>query len=108
MVSIISLLQITTKLTSILNSTIRYAMFMHNEHNREETQLAPGSHEKSYNDKLQNLSSSLNIIRVIKSRRMRWVSHVARMGRRGMLTLLVAKLKRKRLFMGLRRDGRTK
>jgi hypothetical protein len=34
-------------------------------------------HEKELND----LHSSQSIIRVIKSRRMRWVEHVARMGR---------------------------
>jgi uncharacterized protein (UPF0128 family) len=32
------------------------------------------------NEKLNNLYSSPNIIRVIKSRRMRWAGHVARMG----------------------------
>jgi hypothetical protein len=31
-----------------------------------------------------NLYSSPSIIRMIKSRRMRWAGHVARMGRRGM------------------------
>jgi ribosomal protein L28 len=34
--------------------------------------------------KLHNLYSSPNIIRMIKSRSMRWAGHVARMGRRGM------------------------
>jgi hypothetical protein len=33
-----------------------------------------------YNDELHNLYSSSNIVRVIKSRRMRWAGHVARMG----------------------------
>jgi hypothetical protein len=33
---------------------------------------------------LYNLYSSPSIIRMIKSRRMRWAEHVARMGRRGM------------------------
>jgi hypothetical protein len=33
-----------------------------------------------YNDELHNLYSSPNIVRVIKSRRMRWAGHVARMG----------------------------
>jgi hypothetical protein len=32
---------------------------------------------KLHNDELRNLYSSLNIVRVIKSRRMRWVGHVA-------------------------------
>jgi hypothetical protein len=34
-----------------------------------------------HNDELHSLYSSPNIVRVIKSRRMRWAGHVARMGR---------------------------
>jgi hypothetical protein len=37
-----------------------------------------------HNEELHNLYSSPNIIRMIKSRRMRWAEHVARIGRRGM------------------------
>jgi len=33
-----------------------------------------------YNEDLNDLYSSPNIVRVIKSRRMRWTGHVARMG----------------------------
>jgi hypothetical protein len=39
-----------------------------------------GEWRKLHNEKLHNLDSSLNIIRIIKSRRMRWAVHVARMG----------------------------
>jgi hypothetical protein len=39
-----------------------------------------GSWRKLHNDELHNLYSSPNIVRVIKSRRMRWAGHVARMG----------------------------
>jgi hypothetical protein len=35
-------------------------------------------------NELHNLYSSLSTIKIIKSRRMRWVGHVARMGSRGM------------------------
>jgi hypothetical protein len=35
-----------------------------------------------HKEELYGLSSSSNIIRVIKSRRMRWAGHVARMGER--------------------------
>jgi hypothetical protein len=35
---------------------------------------------KLHNDELHSLYSSPNIVRVIKSRRMRWAGHVARMG----------------------------
>jgi len=36
---------------------------------------------KLHNEELNDLYSSPNIVRVIKSRRMRWAGHVARMGR---------------------------
>jgi hypothetical protein len=39
-----------------------------------------GDWRKLHNEKLHNLYSSPNIIRMIKSRRMRWAGHVARMG----------------------------
>jgi hypothetical protein len=35
---------------------------------------------KLYNEELHNLYSSPSILRFIKSRRMRWVGHVGRMG----------------------------
>jgi hypothetical protein len=35
---------------------------------------------KVHNEELNDLYSSPNIVRVIKSRRMRWAGHVARMG----------------------------
>jgi hypothetical protein len=40
------------------------------------------SWRKLHNDELHSLYSSPNIVRVIKSRRMRWAGHVARMGKR--------------------------
>jgi hypothetical protein len=39
-----------------------------------------GSWRKLHNDELHNLYSSPNIVMVVKSRRMRWVGNVARMG----------------------------
>jgi hypothetical protein len=39
-----------------------------------------GSWRKLHNDELHSLYYSPNIVRVIKSRRMRWTGHVARMG----------------------------
>jgi hypothetical protein len=45
-----------------------------------------GSWRKLHNDELHDLNSSLNIVRVIKSRRMRWAGHVACMGRGEVLT----------------------
>jgi hypothetical protein len=39
-----------------------------------------GSWRKLHNDELHSLYSSPNIVRVIKSRIMRWAGHVARVG----------------------------
>jgi hypothetical protein len=44
---------------------------------RDET---TGEWRKLHSEELHNLFSSPNVIRQIKSRRMRWVGHVARMG----------------------------
>jgi len=45
------------------------------------------------NEELNDLYCSTNIVRVIKSRRMRWAGHVARMReRRGVYRVLVGKL----------------
>jgi hypothetical protein len=41
-----------------------------------------GGWRKPHNEELHNLYSSPSIIRMIKSRRMSWAGHVARMGRR--------------------------
>jgi hypothetical protein len=43
-----------------------------------------GDWRELHNQEPHNLYSSPSIIRVIKSRRMRWAGHVAQMGRRGM------------------------
>jgi len=52
---------------------------------------------KLHNEEHSDLYSSLNIIRVIKLRRMRWAGHVAPMGlRRGAYRVLVGKTEGKR------------
>jgi hypothetical protein len=43
-----------------------------------------GGWRKLHNEELHNLYSLPSIIRMIKSRRMRWAGHVSHMGRRGM------------------------
>ena len=51
-----------------------------------------GDWRKLHNEELNDLYPSPSIVRVIKSRRMRWVGHVARMGeRRGVYRVLVGK-----------------
>jgi hypothetical protein len=56
-----------------------------------------GSWRKMHNDELHNLYSSLNIVRMIKWRRMRLVGHVARIGEgRGVYRVLVGSPEGKR------------
>jgi hypothetical protein len=56
-----------------------------------------GSWRNLHNDELQSLYSSPNIVKVIKSRTMRWAGHVARMGEgRGVYGLLVGRPEGKR------------
>ena len=57
-----------------------------------------------HNEELNDLYSSPNIVRVIKSRRMRWAGHVARMGEeREVYRVLVGKLEGKILGRPRRR-----
>jgi hypothetical protein len=63
-----------------------------------------GSWRKLHNDELHSLYSSPNIVTVIKSRRMRWARHVARMGEgRGVYRVLVGRPEGKRLLERPRR-----
>ena len=56
-----------------------------------------GDGRKLHNEELNDLHSSPNIVRVIKSRRIRWARHVARLGdRRGVYRILVGKPEGKR------------
>ena len=56
-----------------------------------------GEWRKPHNEELNNLYSSPNIVRVIKSRRMRWAGHVARTGeRKGLYRVFVGKTEGKR------------
>jgi hypothetical protein len=50
-----------------------------------------------HNDELHSLYSSPNIVRVVKSRRMRWMGHVARVGEgRGVYRALIGRPEGKR------------
>ena len=56
-----------------------------------------GEWRKIHSEELNDLCCSPNIVRVIKSRRMRWAGHVARMGEgRGVYRVLVGKPEGKR------------
>jgi len=56
-----------------------------------------GEWRKLHNEELNDLYSLPNIVRVVKSRRMRWEGHVARMGEdRGVHRVLVGKPEGKR------------
>jgi hypothetical protein len=58
-----------------------------------------GEWRKLHNEELHNLYSSPDIIRKVKSRRMRWVGHVARMGeKRKVYKVLVGKPEGRRLL----------
>ena len=51
-----------------------------------------GEWRRLHNEELNNLYCSPNVVRVIKSRRMRWAGHMARMGEeRGVYRVLVGK-----------------
>jgi hypothetical protein len=59
---------------------------------------------KLHNEELRDLYSSPSIIKIIKSRRMRWAGHVSRMGeKRGAYRLLVKNPEGKRLLGSPRR-----
>jgi hypothetical protein len=56
-----------------------------------------GEWRRLHNEELNDLYSTPNIIWVIKSRRMRWAGHVARMGEgRGAYRILVGRRERRR------------
>jgi hypothetical protein len=55
---------------------------------------------KLHNEELHNLYSSPSIIRIIKSGRMRWAGHVARMGRRGTCYRLLVRKPEGKVLLG--------
>ena len=69
--------------------------------NRDEV---TGQLRKLHNEDLNDLYSSSNIVRVIKSRRMRWAARTARMGvRKNVYRVLLGKPEGKRPLRRLRR-----
>jgi hypothetical protein len=66
-----------------------------------------GEWRRLHKEELNDLYSSPNIIRVIKSRRMRWAGYVARMReKRGAYRILVARPEGRRPLERSRLDGR--
>jgi hypothetical protein len=64
---------------------------------RPKREEVTGQWRRLHKEELYDLFSSLNVIRVIKSRRMRWAGHVARMGERsGAYSVSVGKPEGKR------------
>ena len=65
-----------------------------------------GEWRRLHNEELNDLYPSPNIVRVIKSRRMRWAGHVARMcEERGVYRVLVEKPEGKKQWGELGVDG---
>jgi hypothetical protein len=55
-----------------------------------------GDWRKLHNEKLHNLYSSSNIIRMIKSRRIRWAGNVARMGEKKNANRILVEIQKER------------
>jgi hypothetical protein len=68
------------ELICVLNDIIQNRMSRIFE---QKTDEVIGGWRKLHNEELRKLCSSPNIIKMVKSRRMRWAGHVASMGRRG-------------------------
>jgi len=65
-----------------------------------------GEWRRSHNEELNDLYSSPNILRVIKSRRVRWAGHAARVGEeRGVYRVLLRKLEGRDQWGDLGVDG---
>jgi hypothetical protein len=74
---------------------------------RSKREEVEGGWRRLHNEKLHNLYASSNIIRVIKSRRGRWVWHVGRMGAiRNSYDILVGNMKGRDNSKELGADGR--
>ena len=66
-----------------------------------------GEWRKLHNEELNNLYSLPNTVRMVKSRRMRWAGHVARMGEdRGVHTVFVGSLRERAHWGDQDVDGR--
>ena len=62
--------------------SIKFAVAVHRIFGPRRDEVT-GDWRRLHNEELNDLYASPNIMRVIKSRRMRWAEHVARMGKEG-------------------------
>ena len=77
-------------------SRAAYSIWLHTL-GRAKRDEVTGEWRKLHNEELRDLYSLPNIVRVVKSRRMRWAGHVLRMGEwRGVHRVLVGKPEEKR------------
>jgi hypothetical protein len=58
-----------------------FSQAVFNEEGTEKREEFPGGWRRLHNEELFNLYASLNSTRVMKSGRMKWAGHVARMGK---------------------------
>jgi len=80
--------------TRFVSSDVFYIIYVQEVTGRYEV---TGEWSRLHNEELNDLYCSPNNVRVIKSRRMRWVGHVARMGEEsGVCSVLVGKPEGKR------------
>ena len=82
----------------------RFSLFVLVRTKRHRKEEVKGELRRLHNEELNDLYSSPNIVRVIKSRRMRWAGYVARMSEeRGVYRVLVGKPEGNRLLVRPRR-----
>jgi hypothetical protein len=91
----------TVILTLVLYGCETWSVTLREEHRVLRKIFGPkreedGSWRKFHNDELNNLYLSPNIVKVSKSRRMRWAGHVARMEGRGIYWVIVGRSEVKR------------
>jgi hypothetical protein len=79
-VEIRTFITITSKFSEILCSTTYNQYFVQILIGPKRNEVT-GERRKRHNEELLDLYSSPNILQVIKSRRVKWAGHVARMGR---------------------------
>jgi hypothetical protein len=82
---------------TIITDFVKTRLFLQRNTKNDKRDEVTGEWRRLHKEELNSLYSLPNIVRVIKSRRLRWAGHVARMGeRRGVYGVLVGKPEGKR------------